>query len=189
MGLIPTKRHSSVVPPSLLSLRIPEVLCHHQVLFLLHDSLGHSEHQPKSLDLKPLIAHSSCSAVHSVLAFPLACSHPRRSSLASLLEALHQVAQSVLSPPRTCQIREGSSWLWKPCQILPAEDVSHLLQGHDVGTRRLSHAQPFLRAAASVVSHTAQQPRPVLHMLHALPVVASSLCKLQASIDPPQGNQ
>jgi hypothetical protein len=47
----------------LLSLRIPEVLCHHQVLFLLHDSLGHSEHQPKSPDLKPLIAHSSCSAV------------------------------------------------------------------------------------------------------------------------------
>ena len=67
MGLIPTKRHSSVVPPSLLSLRIPEVLCHHQVLFLLHDSLGHSEHQPKSPDLTPLIAHSSCSAVCQIV--------------------------------------------------------------------------------------------------------------------------
>ena len=60
MGLIPTKRHSSVVPASLLPLRILGVLCHHQVVAPPHDSLGNSEHQPKSPSLKLLIVHSSC---------------------------------------------------------------------------------------------------------------------------------
>ena len=70
-----TKRHASVAPASLLPLRILGVLCHYRIVAPPHDFLVHSEHQPKSLDLKLLIVHSSCSAVLSVLESLLPYSH------------------------------------------------------------------------------------------------------------------